>query len=287
MLNTVRFIIDHPLNKHRPFTALLKFIKWQVTSRLVRYPILYPWINDSKILAWNGLTGVTGNIYCGLHEYEDMAFTLHFLRSADWFADVGANVGSYTVLAATTGAHVLAVEPLPPTFDILRKNIGVNGFPQRVEALNVGLASEEGTLFFTNNLDTVNHVVVEGTTGSQRVRVTTLDIICADHCPALVKMDVEGFEAEVIRGAAQTLQNRTLCALIVELNDAAKQYGTTDVPDLLAQYGFTRMQYEPTSRSLKPFQFSSSANGLFVRDRGFVQDRLLNSISYSIGKTNI
>jgi hypothetical protein len=40
------------------------------------------------------MTGATQNLYCELHEYNDMAFLLHFLREEDSFADVGANIGS-------------------------------------------------------------------------------------------------------------------------------------------------------------------------------------------------
>ena len=46
------------------------------------------------------MIGATGNLFCGLHEIEDMGFVLHFLRSDDIFLDVGVNVGTYTVLAA-------------------------------------------------------------------------------------------------------------------------------------------------------------------------------------------
>lgn len=46
------------------------------------------------------MTGATGNWYCGLQEYEDMSFVLHALRPGDLFVDVGANIGSYSILAA-------------------------------------------------------------------------------------------------------------------------------------------------------------------------------------------
>jgi hypothetical protein len=47
----------------------------------------YQCTQNSKLLVWKGLTGATGNIYCGLHEFEDMAFLLHFLRPRDLSAD--------------------------------------------------------------------------------------------------------------------------------------------------------------------------------------------------------
>ena len=55
--------------------------------------------------------GATGNLYVGLHEFEEMAFLLHFLRRGDLFADVDANVGSYTILAAVAvGTEAIAFE---------------------------------------------------------------------------------------------------------------------------------------------------------------------------------
>lgn len=57
------------------------------------------------------MTGATGNIYVGLHEFEDMAFLLHVLRRTDLFVDVGANIGSYTILAGgAAGAKLLLNE---------------------------------------------------------------------------------------------------------------------------------------------------------------------------------
>ena len=56
------------------------------------------------------MTGATQNIYCGLQEFEEMAFLLHFLRKDDLPLDIGANIGSYTILAASSvGARTMAI----------------------------------------------------------------------------------------------------------------------------------------------------------------------------------
>ncbi len=76
--------------------------------------VIVHWIGGTRLAARRGMTGLTGNIYAGLHEFADMAFLLHFLRPSDLFADVGANVGSYTILASgvvrcpTVAQHVNA-----------------------------------------------------------------------------------------------------------------------------------------------------------------------------------
>jgi hypothetical protein len=64
----------------------------------------------------------TGNIYTGLHEFEDMSFLLHFLRPADLFIDIGANVGAYTIFASgIVAATSISIEPISQIFEILKK----------------------------------------------------------------------------------------------------------------------------------------------------------------------
>jgi len=74
LITTLNFIFNHPLNKSNKSHALFKFLKWQIGSRLVPEGVIFKWINDAKIFARRGETSVTGNIYCGLYEFSDMAF---------------------------------------------------------------------------------------------------------------------------------------------------------------------------------------------------------------------
>jgi hypothetical protein len=98
-LNTLTFIINHPLNRIRRLQAIREYVSWQIGSFLVSTDVVFEWINGSKFLVHKGETGLTGNIYTGLHEFSDMGFLRHVLRPTDLFIDVGANVGSYTILA--------------------------------------------------------------------------------------------------------------------------------------------------------------------------------------------
>src|ERR1700739_1067728 len=120
---TLRFIFSYPLNRGRPLSALGRLVVWQLTSRL-HAEIEFDWIEGAKLLVSRGMTGATGNIYCGLHEFAEMGFLLHLLRPNDLFLDVGANVGSYTILASRVcGARVIAFEPDPGAAKALRRNI--------------------------------------------------------------------------------------------------------------------------------------------------------------------
>src|SRR5664279_482984 len=97
LFNTLQFIFKHPVTRNNKWTAFRRFTGWQIQSRTFRHPVVYPFIENSKLIVQGGMTGATGNIYTGLHEFEDMMFLLHLLRRGDVFADVGANIGSYTL----------------------------------------------------------------------------------------------------------------------------------------------------------------------------------------------
>src|SRR5689334_9402490 len=131
---TVRFIWSHPLASRDRARALTRFLRWQASSRIGLGPMAVDFVNDARLLVRAGMTGAPGNVYVGLHEFDDMAFAMHLLRTGDVFADVGANVGSYTVLAAKgVGAKVVACEPVAAAFAALCDNVRLNGIGNLVE----------------------------------------------------------------------------------------------------------------------------------------------------------
>ena len=100
LARTLHYIVQHPLNRDDRLAAVGRFLRWQLSCRLLPGAVAVPFVNATRLLVTPGMTGATGNLYCGLHEYQDMAFVLHALRAGDRFIDIGANIGSYTVLAA-------------------------------------------------------------------------------------------------------------------------------------------------------------------------------------------
>jgi FkbM family methyltransferase len=287
---TLKFILNHPLNHDNKVSAMRRFIGWQVGGRLVPGPVAVPFVNSSRLLVQPGMTGATGNVYCGLHEFEDMAFVLHLLRREDLFVDVGANIGSYTVLAgAVVGARCISFEPLPDTYRHLQRNICLNDIKERVQALNIGIGREDGVLRFTVGLDTVNHVanrdeIDHGTT--LEVRAASLDNALCDVLPKLIKIDVEGFEAEVIAGADRILSNDNLDAVIMELSGSGIRYGfdETMIHQHMLDYGFNTFTYSPFDRVLIQLggQKSRAANTLYLRNVDRVKERLENSLKFHI-----
>ena len=287
----VRFIVNHPLNKDHKFNALLRFVTWQIRLRTASKPILYSFTDKAKLVVEKGMTGATGNLYCGLHEFNDMSFLLHFLRQGDTFADIGANVGSFTMLAcAHVGANSLTFEPVPATFAKLKRNIEANKINDKVTAYNAAVGSEPGTIHFTNTMDTQNHVSKEGGSGTIEVPVMTLDQVTQTKpIPILMKVDVEGFETEVIKGASKTLEQEGVKAIIIELPGIGHRYGYDEskIHDRFLELGFRSYQYNPLDRSLLPVEQFGSYNTLYVRDPEFVNDRIKTAPKFKVLKREI
>ena len=284
----MRFILNHPLNRDARFAAIFRWLRWQLGSRIIPCEVVWPFVNNACLIVRRGMTGATGNVYAGLHEFEDMAFLLHYLRKDDLFIDVGANVGSYTVLAGgVIGAACLSIEPLPQAFAALRRNIAINNMGDRVQALNLGLARRPGVLHFTSQLDTVNHVLGDGETLSSAIKipVRTLDDVVGVAVPALIKMDVEGYETEVLAGAEKTLSDPALRALILELNGSGSRYGFDEdaIRQQLLDLGFSACSYDPFRRTLVPRnETTEGGNTLFVRDRDHIETRLHTAPTFCV-----
>jgi len=281
LLDTLKFIAAHPFNRGHTFSAFGRFARWQLRSRLLRGEMVCEWVDGAKIILRRGETGINGNYYCGLHEFADMAYLLHVLGPDDLFVDVGANAGSYTVLAcAARGARGICVEPVPSTFERLLGNLRLNGLPSRVEALNIGLADREGELRFSTSENAMNHVLADAESGAGAVRVPvrTLDAVLAGRAPALIKIDVEGFETRVLQGAAVCLRQPGLHSVIMELNGSGARYGFDEarILALMREHGFATYTYEPYARCLRSLEGKNHASGntIFIRDAQRVAEKI-------------
>lgn len=277
---TIQFIYYHPFTSRNKLVALKRYLTWQFATYILRYPVVYPFVENSKLIIHKGMTGATGNIYVGLHDFEEMGFLLHLLRKGDLFADIGANIGSYTVLAsAVIGANTFCFEPVPSTFQHLLVNIKINGLEQITNAFNEGLGDKNATLKFSKNLDTINHVLSEDEKELDYIEVPvhTLDSRLGEFIPLLIKLDVEGFEYQILQGGKNTLMNPSLKAIIIELNGSGNRYGISDttIHQFLNSFGFRPCEYYPFERQIQELKsFKNNGNTIYVRDFDFVKQRI-------------
>lgn len=269
LASTMSYIRKHPVGRRFPLRTVLRIAGWQM--RLRSRPGLQEarWAGDSRLLARRGLTGVTGNLYYGLHEFVEMSFIALLLRPNDLFADVGANAGTYTVLASkVAGANSLAFEPGDEAASILRQNIELNEIGDRVDLRREAVGDSVGEVRFTRGLGTMNKVSDDGEVS---VPLTSLDVALAGRVPVAIKFDIEGGEDAAVVGARSTLAEPGLKALLIETV-------SEDTARALADAGLIEFQFDPWTRFL--FQGTPTMpvnNRLYVRDREFVAERIRNA----------
>lgn len=220
-----------------------------------------------------------------------MSFLLHLLRNTDTFFDVGANVGSYTILASgVCGSRSLSFEPVPATFEILKKNIDLNHLQQKIKAIPAGVGQEQGFLHFSSDQDTTNHVipVSEIMTDTIRVPIVSLDEYSFES-PLVIKIDVEGFETEVLRGASNLLRLDSLKAIIIELNGSGNRYNFDEslIHIKLTEQGFKPYQYDPFNRQLLEITSYGSFNTLYLRDLSLIKERLNSAKPFRVFSQSI
>jgi FkbM family methyltransferase len=268
---TGRFLAMHPLTRDQRLRTFARFAHWQIESRL-RDEVVVPWIGGTRLAVRRGMAGATGNIYAGLHEWPDMAFVLHFLQAGDLFADIGANVGTYTVLASgVRGSRTIAFEPAQETVPALRRNVAINGVDHLVIVRACALGAAPDETRFTVGYGPENRSSVDGACA---VPVETLDGALAGAVPILIKLDVEGSELQVAAGAARTLAGARLLAVLSECR-------RFELAALLERQGFSRFAYEPLTRSLVAGD-GNGANALWLRDEAQVARRLRAAPSFSV-----
>lgn len=147
----------------------------------------------------------------GIFETEELALIKESLSDTDVFVDIGANIGFYTCLARAFGKSAVAIEPQPHNLDCLYTNLSNNGW-QDTEVFPLGL-SNKPDLLVLYGASGPSASLVSGWAGySNRFKriipVNTLDALLGDRFlgkKLFIKIDVEGAEYNVLRGALKTL----------------------------------------------------------------------------------
>lgn len=195
------------------------------------------------------------------------------MRDGDTFFDIGANIGVYSIYAAlrhNRGARVVAFEPEYANLHLLRDNIIKNGLQDRVDVYSIALSDcsgishlhiqdlTPGSALHTEAKETLNTTITQHpVVWREGICTLTLDAFCDATLlqPNCMKIDVDGTEPKVLRGAMRTLRSPSLRSVIIELPDENR---ARDVcRELLCKAGLRREWWDPVL---------TSANEVWVRD---------------------
>jgi FkbM family methyltransferase len=202
--------------------------------------------------------------YFGCYEPENAFVFQSLLPRSKVVVDCGAHVGQYALLAARRlgdNSEVHAFEPSPRTFSALQHNVALNDFRNVVlnQAALADQSSATRDFYVADNDNQGSNSLQPTTTALHRasfvVTVMTLDEYCTKRnlLPDLIKLDVEGAELPVLRGAARTIASSHPWIILEASDENAQAFGYTlhELHDWLVSRAY-RLHVIGTRRGVTP-----------------------------------
>lgn len=221
-LTIIKNIFYHPSNKSERFKRIIRFFKWQIFKRIWKVPVLAE-SGEKIFIAYSDCTYSSMLFYFKTPEYEELNILKGFNNvGSAIFLDVGSNIGYYSVMLGNLFSSVHAFEPNPTAMKRLKVNALLNDI--HVHTNQVGISSETGQMYLALNesVDPTAHLVSTSGGNTIGIYVITLDSYIEMKNlkgDIVMKVDVEGFELEVLKGAKKSLLKKMFSIIQIECLD--------------------------------------------------------------------
>jgi FkbM family methyltransferase len=176
----------------------------------------------------------------GIREPQATKYLREILEP-DWtVVDIGANIGYYALQEADIVSDVIAIEPSPANCEILEHNIELNGY-YNIDVQQLAIGDCEGVIGFKlNQACNWNSIAPKGEEGNIIVQIVPLDKLVNGSQVDFVRMDVEGYEMNVLKGMERILKENRPRLFIEVHRDKLKDYGSsqTELLEYLASFGY-------------------------------------------------
>lgn len=268
MISSLNYLLNTPYNKLHPISALARFFEWKIIKFLK--------LNNYKKRIWGNNFLILNNdsvqsmwlMYNYIIDWEEFNLIKSIVKKEDICFDIGANNGYYSVWFSLYG-FVHSFEPNEKSFNRLLQNINVNKI-ENVEANNFGIGGEKGVAKFTLNKDIQNHILIGKTNiDSVEIRIDTVDNYLLENNIERIKflkIDVEGFEFDVLLGAQNALKNKKIEIIQLEINNSIVNSGHTEIEliDFLKAYGYHLAKFDVENKKLVKIDFEISRENYFA-----------------------
>ena len=239
LIQRIRKLLSHPGFRSAPLGTILRGAALVFSVALRREPLfrIAPGAGLMKVPADFRYTSVSCYLMRDWAEI-DLHFLDRLIGPGDVFIDVGANIGIYTLRAAPLvgpSGLVLAVEPGRLSADRLAANVALNPAFGPIRLVRKAVSDRVGRATFYHvdvgdDPQTFSLLTDGSHHGTEEVEVTTIDRLMADQAPGrldCLKIDVEGVEAQVIAGAAETIA-RHRPIILFEVNAQIQKHRSDD-----------------------------------------------------------
>ena len=204
-------------NRSQRMRRLAIFFGWQLWKRLVRKPITVELFNNARFIAYPDCQVSAGILYTRIPNSRNVVFLREHLAGGT-LIDVGANVGSVSLLLSDKISHAILFEPNPLAAARARENLALNHLKFDVYELALSDMTGEVEFEWNGGVDTVGHVVINKRSADSSKLTNTVPCVTFDEFLthhgypqfeiSLVKIDVEGHENSVLRGMRRFLLER-------------------------------------------------------------------------------
>jgi len=223
-VNKIRWLSNTDEFKESPIRIILKVIKWEL-FRKKNSRMLFEFDVNLKIYLYpnDGVARLT--YYFGYHEPAIFRFLDSFLKSGMVYFDIGANIGLYSLFASKRvgkNGKIFSFEPQFETYNRFLQNIELNNF-QNIYAINKGVGDSDGSFTIIQNEDSAKSYITKSLSEENelpKVEVINLDKFLTKNNLSKIdylKIDVEGFEYNVLLGCYSLLKNNPPKIIQIEL----------------------------------------------------------------------
>lgn len=277
MIKIFKDLLGKDVAKGHRVKVLWRFF-WLHFIFLFRKTYVFEWIHGLKIKAIHHWPGTTECYYYGKYDIMELSFLEKYLKEDDVFLDVGSNIGSYSLLSTkVSGCNCFTIEPEPKTYEEMVNNVKRNGLEEKIHPLNIAVSDENGSIYFTTNLDMCNHIVEKGEDLSNTIQIEckTLDEIFKNDSfnNMVIKIDVEKYEPQVLKGAIDILSSGKVDIVIIEV-----LYNREEIDDILSKHGYTKYLYDWKQNKMINGDVKED-NYIYVRDIDVVEKRIKTKIN--------
>ncbi len=222
---SLTYLFNNQYNKKYPLFALKRFIEWKIIKflKLSNYKKKV-WGNKLVYLQHDSFQSMW-LMYNWMVDWEEFNLIKKFVTKNDLCIDVGANMGYYTIWFSKFSKNIYSFEPDLLNYDRLQANIKINSLKDSVKTFDVAVAEKDGSLFFTQDLDIRNHILLNDKHQGVKVSCRRLDSILLENKIidiSYLKIDVEGFELDVLKGLGDYFINYKVDIIQIEINIAMK-----------------------------------------------------------------
>jgi len=260
-MDVLKYIWSHPGNRGRRLRAVGRSVGWQLEKRVTGRSRDIRVFGDLWFRCYPDSRGAGLVIYTnGWNDFDEMHFVHRYLRPGDSVVDIGANVGVYTLLAASLvgeQGRVVSFEPGYESYRRLEENIRLNDL-HYVELHPAAVGETSGMVPFYQDRDLVNRIAVGDELAAQPECVELVPCLTMDEALAgsrfhFGKIDIEGAELKAFRGGRRMLEEGNPPVWLVELKERLLvRYGDSarELARVLRSAGFYLGVYDAARRRL-------------------------------------